>query len=195
MIAALFVAREVLIPITLAVLLSFLLAPLVHLLRAAHLGRVPSVLLAAALGIAMIVGIAGLIGVQIADLSAKVPDYTYTVENKIETVRTFATKHIAGLLNGLKSVTPPAPAAAKPNPTEAQAPAAPKPVPVEVEPAPLSAVALAESVLAPIASPLATAGIVFVVTIFVLLQREDLRDRFIRLFGLRGPASHDGRDG
>jgi len=182
-IAALSVAREVLIPITLAVLLSFLLAPLVHLLRVIHLGRVPSVLLAAALGIAMIVGIAGLIGVQIADLSTKVPDYTYTVEHKIETVRSFATKHIAGLLNGLQSVTPPAPAAAKPSPAEAQAAAAPKPVPVEVEPAPMSAVALAESVLAPIVSPLATAGIVFVVTIFVLLQREDLRDRFIRLAG------------
>ncbi len=42
---------------------------------------------------------------------------------------------------------------------------------------------MAESVIAPVASPLATTGIVFVVSIFILLQREDLRDRMIRLLG------------
>ncbi len=192
-IAALYLAREVLIPITLAVLLSFLLAPLVNLLRHLHLGRVPSVLLAAIIGIGFILGIAGLIGVQIADLAQKVPEYTYTVERKVEAVQTFAVTHIATLLNGLKKVapaptTPPAKPASASTPSnekagEPSAPAPAKPVPVEVQPAQLSAVALAESVLTPIVSPLATAGIVFVVTIFVLLQREDLRDRFIRLAG------------
>lgn len=192
-IAALYLAREVLIPITLAVLLSFLLAPVVNLLRRLHLGRVPSVLLAAILGIGLVLGIAGLIGVQIADLAQKVPEYTYTVERKVEAVQDFAVTHITTVINGLKKVTPattspPAKptAASTPSNEKAGEPSTPppaKPVPVEVQPAQLSAVALAESVLTPIVSPLATAGIVFVVTIFVLLQREDLRDRFIRLAG------------
>jgi predicted PurR-regulated permease PerM len=37
--------------------------------------------------------------------------------------------------------------------------------------------------LSPALSPFATLGIIFVVAIFVLLQREDLRDRLIRLAG------------
>lgn len=192
-VAALYVGREVLIPITLAILLSFLLAPLVNLLRSIHVGRVPSVLLAAVIGLGIILGIAGLIGVQIAQLAEKVPDYTYTVEHKIETARKFATSHVDGIIGGLSRMNPlgattPAPAgsAEKPETSKSATPTAnpaPHPVPVEVEPAPLSAVGLAESVLSPIVSPLATAGIVLVVTIFVLLQREDLRDRFIRLAG------------
>ncbi|MEO8713837.1 MAG: AI-2E family transporter, partial [Acetobacteraceae bacterium] len=183
-IAALYVGREVLIPITLAVLLSFLLEPLVHLLREAHLGRVPSVLIAALLGIGMILGIAGLIGIQLADLAAKVPEYTYTIEHKVEAVRSFAVGQISGVVDRLQAVSPPAatpPAAAKPDAAKTAPP--PKPIPVEVQAAPLDAMTLARNVLAPILSPLLTAGIVFVVTIFVLLQREDLRDRFIRLLG------------
>ena len=56
-------------------------------------------------------------------------------------------------------------------------------MPVELrEPEP-TAVQLAQRILAPIVAPLATTAIVFIVAIFVLLQREDLRDRLIRLFG------------
>ncbi|MEO9190394.1 MAG: AI-2E family transporter [Acetobacteraceae bacterium] len=187
-VATLFVAREVLIPITLAVLLGFLLTPFVNVLRKLRLGHVPSVLIAAALGIAMVLGIAGLIGVQLADLAGKVPEYTYTIEHKVDAVRSFAVGSISGVLDRLKEITPsPAtkpvgtPAAEKA--AGAQAPSGPQPIPVTVQPTPMGAVTLAESVLTPILSPLATAGIVFVVSIFVMLQREDLRDRFIRLFG------------
>ena len=42
---------------------------------------------------------------------------------------------------------------------------------------------MAERLIGPVLGPLATAAIVFVFTVFMLLQREDLRDRFIRLFG------------
>lgn len=183
-IAALFVGREVLIPITLAVLLSFLLTPLVNVFRKLRLGHVPSVLIAAALGIAMIVGIAGLIGVQLADLAGKVPEYTYTIEHKVDAVRSFAVGSISGVLDRLKEITPsPATNPAAEKAAAAQAPSGPQPIPVTVQPTSMGAVTLAESVLTPILSPLATAGIVFVVSIFVMLQREDLRDRFIRLFG------------
>ncbi len=187
-VAALFLAREVLIPITLAVLLSFLLNPLVNLLRFLWLGRVLSVLLAVALGIVMILAVAGLIGTQIADLASKVPEYTDTINHKIEAVRNYTIGHLSAVMNGLSNQTAATTAATSGTPANAAtspAPATssgPKPIPVEVH-QPLSAVALAENVLSPIVSPLATTGIVFVVSIFILLQREDLRDRFIRLIG------------
>ena len=48
------------------------------------------------------------------------------------------------------------------------------------EPTPMQ---IAERIITPIVDPLSTTAIVLIVTIFVLLQREDLRDRLIRLFG------------
>ncbi|HEX4259501.1 MAG TPA: AI-2E family transporter [Acetobacteraceae bacterium] len=87
-IAGLYLAREVLIPITLAVLLSFLLAPLANLLRWARLGRVMSAILAVVLAVSVILAVAGLIGTQVAGLASDVPRYQYTVQQKIDTVRT-----------------------------------------------------------------------------------------------------------
>ena len=185
-VACLYLARAVLIPLTLAVLLSFLLAPLVRLLRVLRLGRTLSAIAAALIGLGLVLALAGLIGAQIAGLASNVPRYQTTVEHKVAAVR-------AGVLDRLAEVShrfaiappPPAPPAARPG-------AAPKPVlkapPVEAPKAATSsqlgvAFQLAERVLLPIASPLGTAAIVFVVAIFILLQREDLRDRLIRVFG------------
>src|SRR5271169_2065787 len=68
-VAALYLARDVLIPITLSVLLSFLLAPLVNLLRSIRLGRVTSVMVAVALGLGIVLALGGLIGTQVAGLA------------------------------------------------------------------------------------------------------------------------------
>src|ERR1700761_4664680 len=78
-VAGLYLGRTVLIPITLAVLLSFVLAPLVNLLRRIHLGRVPSVLLAVVLALGVILAIGGLIGTQLAELVPQIPTYAQTI--------------------------------------------------------------------------------------------------------------------
>lgn len=85
--AALYVAREVLIPVTIAVLLSFLLAPLIGLLRRARLWRTPAVLLAVIVALGVIIGIGGAIGTQIASLVGDIPQYSTTIENKVGTAR------------------------------------------------------------------------------------------------------------
>ena len=72
-IAALYLAREVLIPITLAVLLSFLLAPIVELLGRARLGRVPAVLLAVIMALGVMTGLGGVIGSQFAQVASNIP--------------------------------------------------------------------------------------------------------------------------
>ncbi len=81
-VAGLYLGRTVLIPITLAVLLSFLLAPIVNLLRRIHLGRVLSVLVAVILALGIIVAVGGLIGTQIADLAQEVPKYASTIRRQ-----------------------------------------------------------------------------------------------------------------
>src|ERR1700712_1578672 len=89
-VAGLYLGRTVLIPITLAVLLSFLLAPIVGVLRRIHFGRVLSVLVAVVLALSVILALGGLIGSQIADLVQEVPKYASTVRGKVETVQGFA---------------------------------------------------------------------------------------------------------
>ena len=182
-VAGLYLGRAVLIPITLAVLLSFLLAPLVNLLRRIHLGRVLSVLVAVLLALSIILALGGLIGSQIADLAQEVPQYASTIRSKVETVQGFATSQMNRVMRSvgpqLNQPNGRPNGAAQPN----QASAGPKPVPVEIHQPDATPMELAERVLSPIVDPLSTTAIVLIVAIFVLLQREDLRDRLIRLFG------------
>ena len=182
-VAALDLAREVLIPITLAVLLSFVLAPLASLLRRLRLGRVVSVLMAVIIALGLMLAIGGLIGTQIADLIGEVPRYQHTVEKKLQTARDMTIGRLNGLVRSLgKQIDPsgtPAPDTSRGDAT----PGRPAPLPVEVHQPDPSPVELAERVLSPIVGPLSTTAIVFIVAIFILLQREDLRDRLIRLFG------------
>jgi predicted PurR-regulated permease PerM len=186
-VAALSVGKEVLIPITLAVLLSFVLAPLVNLLRRVRLGRVPAVLLAVLFALGIILGLGGLIGAQVAGLATDIPHYASTVQDKVQSLQGVTVGRLSALVTRLaRQVEPARPV--KPAPGGAAAPAGesqPKPIPVEVHQPDPSPEQMAQRVLAPLLDPLATTGIVFVVAIFVLLQQEDLRDRLIRLFGAR----------
>ena len=86
-ISGLYFAKEVLVPVTLAVLLSFVLAPLVTRLRRFGLPRVPSVVVAVLLALGVIAFLGGVIGTQVAQLASDAPQYVGTVERKIATVR------------------------------------------------------------------------------------------------------------
>jgi predicted PurR-regulated permease PerM len=174
-VAGLYLGRAVLIPITLAVLLSFLLAPIVSLLRRIYLGRVLSVLVAVILALGIITALGTLIGSQIADLAQQVPQYASTIHDKVDTVQDFAARRMNLVMRRLN----PAPATT-PQPATTSGP---KPVAVEVHQPDPTPIQLAERIITPIVDPLATTAIVLIVAIFVLLQQEDLRDRLIRLFG------------
>ncbi|MBV9861269.1 MAG: AI-2E family transporter [Alphaproteobacteria bacterium] len=194
-IAALYFGREVLVPVTLAILLSFLLGPIVGLLRRLRLGRVPSVLLAVLFALSIVTALGSVIGTQIASLAGDLPKYETTITHKIDSVRDFAVHGASRLLGrfvGLHvgqtgtarpggSGLPGGPPAASP-PSLSLVPQTPT---ADGTASNLSIFAVAERILSPVLSPLATAGIVFVVAIFALLQKEDLRDRLIRLFGSR----------
>jgi predicted PurR-regulated permease PerM/nucleotide-binding universal stress UspA family protein len=191
-VAALYFGREVLIPITIALLLTFLLSPLVEWLRRFRLGRIPSVVVAVVVALAIIIGIAGAIGTQVAQLAQDIPEYQATIEKKIASVRdtTLArlNQRIDSISHQLSGPPPdkPAPQAAPTAPFNTPQESAQQPVPVVVTQPQSSALEIGKQVISPLINPLATAGIIFVVTIFALLQKEDLRDRAIRLLG-----SHD----
>ena len=197
-IAGLYFGREIFIPIAIAVLLSFVLGPLVALLRRWHLPRVVAVGAAVVFTLGVVAALATLIGVQVAGLASDVPRYRSTIERKVEGLRDSPAAHLAAYVanigqalhdagNGDKAQKPDAEAkaGAKPAPNQDAKPARPQADPLLVEmrqaqPGPLET---ASTLLSPVMQPLATTGIVFVVLLFVLMQREDLRDRMIRLAG------------
>jgi predicted PurR-regulated permease PerM len=183
-VGALYFAREILIPITLAVLLAFVLAPLVQLLRRTRLPRAPAVLLAAALSLAVLLGLGSVIGSQVSALVKDAPQYQGVFEAKLKTLNALTTGRLTGLVSRfgptLAKVTgapPAAPAGQKLAAGEV------KPVPVIVrQPAP-NAFELIRRMAGPVLRPLATTALVFVLAVFFLLQQTDLRDRMIRLLG------------
>ena len=176
-----------LIPITIAMLLSFLLAPLVNLLRRLWLGRVPSVLLAVLLALTVILALGGLIGTQLAITGEDVPVYAVTIQHKVDTLQQLMRSHIMNLAPSMGHKPEPAVATTKPRPgsplTMQPGGADQKPTQVELHQPDMTAIQLAQRIVTPVVEPLSTTAIVLVVSIFILLQREDLRDRMIRLFG------------
>ncbi|MGH7173866.1 MAG: AI-2E family transporter, partial [Gemmataceae bacterium] len=184
-VVALYFGRRVLMPVTLAMLLSFVLTPLVELLRRLWLGRIVSVLLAVLLALSIIIALGTAIGTQVGRLSKQLPQYQSEIEGKLRHLRSTTVNRVSRKIERLGHQL--SAAAAPPDATRTAASTGPaaqqKPVPVVVTEAPPSPLQVGKAVIAPILSPVATAGIILVVTIFTLLQKEDLRDRVIRLIG------------
>jgi predicted PurR-regulated permease PerM len=192
-IAALYFAREVFVPLALALLLSFALGPLVMFLRRWHVGRMPSVIAAVLLAFVLIFSLGSVIGNQLAHLAENLPQYQTNVAQKIHSLQGSATGggvvgRASAMLKRLSDeITHSTPAAATRAPVAV--PAAPRsstqpaPIPVEIHQPDLTAFEVLQTIIGPLLQPLATTGIVIVFVVFFLLQREDLRDRFIRLAG------------
>ena len=187
-IAALYFGKDILLPITVAVLLSFVLSPLVGALRRLRIPRVVAVVFSVGLALAIIGGVGALLGSQIVEVAGDLPLYQTTIEKKVEVLRKATLGRIAevasrfrGTLGQAGQISPPPASPAR----EQEARPEQTPVPVEVRQPPPDPVALATKILTPVLHPLAAAAIIFIVAIFILLQQDDLRDRVIRLFGSR----------
>ncbi|WP_295639785.1 AI-2E family transporter [Novosphingobium sp.] len=191
-VTALYFGKEVLLPITLAVILSFVLSPIVNGLQRLRLPRAPAAVLAVIATLATFGLVGTLIGSQAAALSSDAPQYVRTIEGKIQNIQGYAVLKLAALTKafgtGVRSGNPPrigegAGQLTGRQPAKADAQGARRPVQVEIQAAPPTPTEIAGRVLSPVVGPLETAFIVLVVAIFILIQREDLRDRVIRLFG------------
>lgn len=189
-IGALYLGREVLVPLAFAILISFALAPVASRLRRLGLGRVPSVVLVVALAVGLLAGFVWLLAYQAIGLAQELPRYEYTLREKIraigqDTAGTSVFERTADVLERLQAELQRATARPERPAAAAEAPSQPRPVPVVLHQPPLSPMATIAEFGRRVAEPLATLGIMLIFVIFGLIQREDLRDRFIRLVGGR----------
>ena len=174
-VAGLYWLQAVLIPLALAVLLTFLLSPVVSTLQRRGLGRVPSVLLTAFLALSILGGIGWTLTRQVVTLADDLPRYSLNIRQRIADLRGAskgssvekvqkAVEDVVGEIQktGAPSVTPQKP--------------------------PLAVVLQSSSILVHLPNllhALAAAGVVTVLVIFMLLERLELRDRVILLIGYR----------
>ena len=190
-IGALFYGRDVFVPIALAVLLSFVLAPVVRRLENWRIPRGVSSIGVVALAFLGIFAVGGVIATQVAELASELPRYEANMRSKIQSFRgTAATtntlERAADVLQDLgKELNKPRDKPVEVSPTATPGSEA-KPIPVEVRQPPPTALETIAALIAPLLHPLTTTGIVIIFVIFTLMQREELRNRLIKLAG-----SHD----
>jgi predicted PurR-regulated permease PerM len=189
-IGAIYFAKALLVPFALAILISFVLAPGVRLLRRLNLGRVPSVLSVVTITTLVLVTLGSFIGQQLGDVAGKLPRYQYVVQEKAQTVTSAMSggtfEELSALLSRLnRQIAKPEEKPAQPGPQPSNAEPL-KPIPVEIHQPPPAPFQVLQGFITPLLDPLATLGIVAILVVFFLLERADLRDRLIRLGG-----SHD----
>jgi predicted PurR-regulated permease PerM len=181
-VAVLYFAREIFIPLALAVLFSFLLAPLVTRLRHWGLWRVPSVLIVVSFAFALMVVIGGLMTVQLTEVGRKLPEYQHNVHQKLQSIRDSSNGFMGRISRVMHDVSEELKPAAPPTLPK---PGDQKPVPVEIRQGDISPMQIMPKVLGSLFGGLITLVMIVVFVIFMLLQQEDLRDRVIRLVGWR----------
>ena len=192
-ILTLYFGREIIIPIALAILLSFVLAPLVGLLQRIRVPRGLAVVSVVVIAFTLIFAMGSLLASQLTQLAGDLPRYQATITEKIQSFRSTTAgrgtlERASGMLKDLsKELDKPKDAvSALGAGTSSKSTSSVTPVPVEVRQPDPGALESLQSLISPLLHPLATTGIIVIFVIFILLQREDLRNRLIRLAG-----SHD----
>ena len=187
MIAALYFAKTVFVPLAVAVLLTFVLAPPFRLLRGWGLPRAAAAPIVVALAFIFILAIGSILGQQLTQLAERLPQYEFTTTQKIQKLRdsmlgggTFQRmfrflREVNQQISGKQS-----------DEHAASTDNRPKPAPVEIVQHPARPTEVIRRLAEPLLDPLTTFGLIVLFVLFFLLERETLRDRIIRLAG-----SHD----
>ena len=184
--ALLYFGRSVLIPLALAVMLSLLMAPLVRALKRLGFGRTSSVLVTVVALTLLWMGLAIALGTQILHIAASLPQYESNVQRKLETLEEVAigplvklTDETSRLIESRESAqTLPVHGGEVERSLSSAGPSAAVLAPPDFGSQPLQ---LMWTILRSVWGPVQFAGIVLLVLIFVLLEHESLRDRFIRI--------------
>ena len=178
--ALLVAGKDVLVPLTLATLLSFALSPIVRALQTIGLPRAIAVLFALALVVAAVGLWFWFLSGQIADLGAQLPAYRSTIDNKLHALS--ARFGSGGQLTRLFGIVEDAARDLQPATSDPGAAAAPQRV-VVVENSPFARLGTLGGYASPLLSPVGVFALVLIFTGFLLSQREDLRNRLIKLIG------------
>ena len=175
-VAALYYGQELMVPLVLACLLAFVLAPARSLLERMRLPRVVAVLVVVLLAFGTIAGLGTIVVRQAASLADSLPRYRTTVMTKWETL----TRNVGLIEDFTKRLSPSAGGRTTGEPDASPKSANPAAALGLLD---VSGLTIARMVAQPILGPLATGGVVLIFTIFILLSNEDLRDRLVRLVG------------
>jgi predicted PurR-regulated permease PerM len=180
------VGQEIFVPLALSLLLTFTLAPIVSFLRKRSVPKIAAVILAVASAFVAIALFSFVVAGQVATLADNIPTYQRNIVAKVHALSQAGSGN--GALQHLSKIVERVGAEIETRATESQEETAAQatrrePMPVEIVTRSNPIQTLGNFIL-PLISPFATAGLVIVLVIFMLLEREDLRDRFIRLVGL-----------
>ncbi|RUX33269.1 AI-2E family transporter [Mesorhizobium sp. M2A.F.Ca.ET.042.01.1.1] len=182
-VAALYFGREVFLPIAVALLLTFAIAPVVSSLKRAGVPRIAAVIASVAGAFAALSLFSFVVATQVSDLAQNIPLYQINILTKVRALKEngLGGGIISRLGGVIERVGQEIDRQEPQLPSAAQAPKR-EPIPVEVvsHEKPLEVL---QNLIGPLISPLGSAGLVVIVVIFMLMEREDLRDRFIRLVG------------
>jgi predicted PurR-regulated permease PerM len=194
-VAFLYFARDVVVPIALAILLSFLLAPAARWLSGLHIGRVGAVTLTVLIAFLAMLGFAAVVVQELSSLAAQIPEYRSNLEAKIRSLPAVVPgggvfHRLASLVQELgRELTQSETQIAKSADDRSGIGTSPveptKPLPVEIRRPDFEPLQIVQTIVGPLLQPLAMAGLVIVFVIMILLEREDLRDRVLRLAGRR----------
>jgi predicted PurR-regulated permease PerM/methylmalonyl-CoA mutase cobalamin-binding subunit len=175
-VAALYFARPVLMPVVLAILFTFLLTPLVTWVQRGGIGRVPAVLIVVLLASSVVTGMGTLVLTQVRSLAAELPHHKAEIIRKIESLRSAGdggwVENVNDAFRDISKVAKGAPPYGENTPSE--------PIPVYIE---SSSLPWLQGAAAPAAEFLVTTALVLVLVVFMLVRREDLRNRLLRLWG------------
>jgi len=179
-VSALYFAKPLLVPIALAILLSFALSPICRWLERYRLGRIPAVLVTAFMGFALIGAVFGIAAAELASIAPKIPKYQKNVVAKFRSVNIYAERLLSSMNLAAKEMSE--------GPLQAESSEQPQgtnsyPFAVRIVSSPLSPMQVFGGVYSTLAEFLGSTAIVIVLVIFFLVRREDLRDRFIYLVG------------
>src|ERR1700752_4472459 len=178
-IAMLYFGREIFVPIALAILLSFVLAPLVGFLQRISVPRGLAVVSVVILAFGLIFAMGSLLATQLTQLAGDLPRYQSTISEKIQSFRDTRAgrgtlERASDMLKDLsKELDKPkdAPSARPPGSVAGNTSVPPKPVPVEVRQPDPGALESLRTLISPLIHPLATTGIIIIFVIFILIQR------------------------
>jgi predicted PurR-regulated permease PerM len=186
-----YVGREVLVPMALAILMSFVLAPPVDFLQRWYIPRSLAVIGVVLLAFAGVFSLGGLMISQVNQLASDLPRYQSTLREKIQNLRGVAVgtgtlERASEVLQKLSQEIDRPSAVAPTAATPATMPRSPdRPIMVEVKQPDPGALQTLAALIAPLIHPLATTGIIVIFIIFILIQKQDLRNRLVRLAGSR----------
>jgi predicted PurR-regulated permease PerM len=172
-------AKEFLLPIVLAILISFLLTPIVSRIERWGFHPVLAVLSVVIVAFALIGVLCTTVSVEALNLVNSLPKYRDNIHAKWSAIQqappgpvSLAFRNIGELAGDLGKVTAPSTGAEQPEPTR-----------VQIVSGADTIVAIAKNSMTPVMGPVAAFAVVVVLVVFILLERKQLRVRFLRLIG------------